>query len=206
MTNHPLSALPQQLESISNTLSERLFTQYGEKVGQVLVQVGVVHPKAGRCFAEVPGPVEQQLDRFVALALYCDCLTLIMLACLLGRPPLDWARLEGIRLLLTRIASFYAATQPGYREFRTLQREGLTDFFNRFATGPEPFSLLNEATRFQGVRLCAHVSRVADAGLLRRYLDDVLHPLWQYCQARASVDDAVAAQIHSDLNHTAGRP
>jgi hypothetical protein len=205
MTSNPLSILIERLEQSGASVSEFLFERYGDQVAAALMQAGVVRPEAAGLLRQ-PGPVDRHLDQFVVRALYGDCLTLVTLACLNADQGVAWERLEGVRPLLQRIGSFLATVSGRYKDFRTLPRERMAALLEVFASAAEPFGLLHESTRFQGLRLCAHVARERhDRALLDAYLDRVLKPLWQWVCSLAEVAPERGQEIWSDLRASAER-
>jgi hypothetical protein len=194
MTRHMLAALPDQLEMVGAALSETLLHRYG-----TLASRGVIPPRVTVFFKGRKGSAEQTLDEFCTLTLYNDCLTLVTFACLTARAELNWAQLEGLRLLLSRIASFYALVLPGFEAFRSLPRERLGLFLNEYAARPEVFGLRCPETRFLGLALCAHAATSAGGPLLDRYLADVLRPLWEFSHRRVGSASEAAVGFWADL-------
>lgn len=160
---------------------------------------GVLTPRARALFDDRLQTTERLLDRFTALALYGDCLTVAALACLNAGAAIDWGRLEGARPLLARIGSFYATVCPRYAAFRTLPRERLTDFLNAYAAGEELFGLRCDDTRLMGARLCAYLARLGEGDLVGPYVNGGLRELWQYVSPRVGVPGEAAAAIWAEI-------
>lgn len=200
MTPNPLAALPDRLEQLGSALSERLMARFpGERAPAALLGAGVLTPRARAFFDDRTLPFEPLLDRFTALALFSDCLTVVTLACLNARPAVDWGRLDGARLLLTRVGTFYAAVYPRYAAFRNLPRERLTDFLNAYAAGEELFSLRCEDTRMMGVRLCRFLAGQGQGDLAAPYVNGALGLLWQYVHPRVGLPPEAAEAIWAAL-------
>lgn len=194
MTRHMLAALPDPLETVGAALSETLLHRYGTLASQ-----GVIPPRVNVFFKGRKGSAEQTLDEFCTLTLYNDCLTLVSFACLTARGELNWAQLEDLRVLLSRMASFYALVLPGFQAFRALPRERLGAFLNEYAGSPEVFGLRCPETRFLGLALCALGATSTGGPLLDLYLADVLRPLWEFSHGRASSAPEAAAGFWADL-------
>lgn len=201
-----LDDIPDRLESLATALSEGLVNRHGEDGARALVEAGAVPADLPAYLATFTAPPDMVLDQYLTQALYCDGLTLVTLACLRAGGDISWERLEPLRPLLTRFASFYGSLNPRYQSFRTLPRERLGEFLNSFCGDAKWFGLLHEPTRFQSLRLCAyHDGPRAAPDALTQLLNGLLGPIWQQAAAFVGVPTPFAAAFWADLEQAAAR-
>lgn len=204
MPSDDLADLADRLESLGTLLSEGLTTRHGDDAARALVEAGVVAAELPAFLATFAAPPDLALDQFLTQALYNDGLTLVALACLRVGGEVGWEALDDLLPALKRFASFYAAVSPRYTAFRTLDRLRLGDFWNAYCADGQWFGLLAEATRFQGLRLCAYHDAGGAAEAVPALLDGVLGPLWRRAARRVGMKENDAAVIWVEVER-AGR-
>jgi hypothetical protein len=195
-----LAEIPERLETLATALSEGLVNRHGEDAARALVEAGVVPADLPAYLAGFSAPPDMVLDQYLTQSLYSDGLTLVALACLKSNGDIAWERLEPLRGLLTRFASFYGSVNPRYQGFRTLPRERLGDFWNAYCGDAKWFGLLFEPTRFQSLRLCAyHDGPLPTPDAMAQLINGIHGPLWQQASRLAGVPEPVAAAFWGDI-------
>src|SRR5436190_23612832 len=115
-------ALAKHLEAVGSTLSEHLEGRHGDGALVSLVQSGAVSRDVSEFLRKLGVAPERAGDVFWPLALFSDCLTIIVLPRFLVTTPRPWDSLEPLRPFLMRAASFYASVNPRYQPFKSLPK------------------------------------------------------------------------------------
>ena len=205
MSGAEIAEIPERIESLATELSEALIRRHGDDPFAALVVARVIAPELAARLLVPNTPPDVVLDLLLTRALFNDGLTLVALV-LLRTGDIRWDQLDDLLPLLTRFASFYSSVEPRYRNFQTLPRERLAEFWNAYCGDAAPFGLLCEPTRFLGIRLCAHHDGPLDAPeMTPRWLDGVLGPLWQHTATAMKMPPTDATALWQDVTRAAAR-